>query len=167
MVERAPMHARMREHAHVLTIMLCTMRIALCCRNSLALASMLPSVRPANAGAAAPHVGMAQPFFGTGRPRSSRPAATAAAAQPQRPAGGQADTAQRSDTAQRQDGGHGGGAAVSRRGVLLSSAAAAAATVLAGEQRAQAVQGITAGRLPGTPPSQHWTQTTCCSPSRL
>lgn len=40
--------------------------------------------------------------------------------------------------------------APSRRGLLLGAAAAAAAT-LVGEQQAQAVQGLTAGRLPGKP----------------
>lgn len=91
-----------------------------------------------------------RPFSGGAKPRSPLLAQRPAVAAPNR------ESAQLSSSAEAANGSdptpqhhrNGSPAAASRRAVLLGAAAAAAAS-LAGEQQAQAVQGLTAGRLPG------------------
>jgi hypothetical protein len=117
-----------------------------------AVLTMLPSVRPTQSRFAATYARPAPhtpaPFCGSARPRGS--AQCCARAAPSRP---HAQDSSPPDAA--ESSGHGGHtqqdsspAVASRRGVLLGAAAAVAAT-LAGEQQAHAVQGLTAGRLPG------------------
>jgi hypothetical protein len=117
-----------------------------------AIPTMLPSVRPTPTNVAATHVVPAlhtpSPFCGSARPRAS--AQCCARATPSRhhaQAGSPPDAMETSShsvhTAQ-----DGSPAAASRRSLLLGAAAAVAAT-LAGEHQAHAVQGLTAGRLPG------------------
>lgn len=116
------------------------------------LPKMLPSVRPAQlhvAGSAPAH----KPFSSGAKHRSPLLTPSVATAAPSRHAqcsspAGAAETSGRPQLQHSYPKQDGSPAAASRRGVLVGAAAAAAAS-LAGERRAQAVQGLTAGRLPG------------------
>lgn len=117
-----------------------------------AVPTMLPSVRPTQTHVGATNVGPAlhtpPPFCGSARPRASAQCCSRAA--PSRhyaQAGSPPDTTETSGHGSHTQPG-GSPAAASRRGLLLGAAAAVAAS-LAGEQQAHAVQGLTAGRLPG------------------